>query len=369
MTSLHPDVIVIGAGLIGCAIAHSLARTGISVVVIDANAPGSGASQASAGMLCPHIEGAEDPVLQQLGTDSLGRYDGFVARVTRDSDLQVPYVRDGTLQVAATDEQAARLQAIARDLDLQGVRCHFLEGPSAVREAEPLATTHRAGLLIEGHGAVRMRDLVEALRVGALHHGARFLHSERVEQVTPQHGGLAVRTHVNTFQAGHAIVTAGAWSLQLPVVNHPPIPTHPVRGQLLRLQVPGANVRRVLWCGHCYMVPWGDELLVGATMEEAGFDARATVAGVTHLCTAAQSVIPGLAQATFSEVRVGLRPGSPDGLPIIGASSHAPGLIYATGHFRNGALLAPLTADVVTDLVRNGAAPVPPALDASRFDL
>jgi glycine oxidase len=133
--------------------------------------------------------------------------------------------------------------------------------------------------------------------------------------------------------------------------------------------VPGANVRRVLWCGHCYMVPWGDELLVGATMEEAGFDARATVAGVTHLCTAAQAVIPELAQATFSEVRVGLRPGSPDGLPIVGVSSHAPGLIYATGHFRNGALLAPLTADVVTDLVRDDAAPVPPAMHASRFNL
>lgn len=369
MTSSHPDVIVIGAGLIGCAIAHSLARTGRSVVVIDANTPGSGASQASAGMLCPHIEGAHDPVLQQLGAASLSRYDGFIARVTRDSDLEVPYVREGTLQVADTDEQAARLQDIARDLHGRGICCHFLDGPDAVLEAEPLAAPHRAGLLIEAHGAVRIRDLVEALRVGATHHGARFLQSERVEQVTPHCSGLAVRTHANTFDARHTVVTAGAWSLQLPVVNHPPIPTHPVRGQLLRLQVPGANVRRVLWSGHCYMVPWGEELLVGATMEEAGFDARATVAGVTHLCTAAQAVIPELAHATFSEVRVGLRPGSPDGLPIIGVSSHAPGLIYATGHFRNGALLAPLTADVITDLVRDDAAAVPSAMHASRFNL
>ena len=369
VTSSHPDVIVIGAGLIGCAVAHSLARDGASVVVLDASAPGSGASQASAGMLCPHIEGSNDSTLQQLGADSLGLYDAFIARVARDSDLQVPYVREGTLQVADTDAEAARLEAIAHNLHAQGVPCRFLDGPSQVLDVEPLATRHRAALLIEAHGAVRIRDLVEALRVGAQHHGARFLHSERVEQVTPERGGLVVSTHVNTFHARHAVVTAGAWSMQLPVVDHPPIPTHPVRGQLLRLQVPAANIRRVLWCGHCYMVPWGDELLVGATMEEAGFDARATVAGVTQLCMAAQSVLPELSQATFSEVRVGLRPGSPDGLPIIGTSAHAPGLVYATGHFRHGALLAPLTAALVDGLVRDPGATVPPALAPSRFGL
>ena len=142
-----------------------------------------------------------------------------------------------------------------------------------------------------------------------------------------------------------------------------------MRGQLLRLLAARANIRRVLWGRSCYLVPWGDEVLVGATMEEAGFDGRATVAGVTHLCTAAQAVIPELADATFSEVRVGLRPGSPDGLPLIGASTRAPGLVYATGHFRHGALLAPLTADLVSQIISNPATEVPSSLAASRFDL
>ena len=366
--SSSPDVIVVGAGLIGCAVAHALSRAGAAVCVLDAHVPGSGASQASAGMLCPYIEGEHDPVLQALGAESLALYDGFIARAQRDSAMAVPYVRDGPLQVADTDDAADALRHIAERLYLQGVPCQFMEG-AAVHEIEPMATTQQAALLIEVHGAVRVRDLVEALRVAAVHHGTRFLHAERVARVLRAEGGLAVETHARTFSAPHVIVTAGAWSMQLPVESHPVIPTHPVRGQLLRLQTLGAALRRVVWGRECYLVPWGDEVLVGATSEQAGFDARATVAGVAHLCRAAQAVVPQLDEATFSEVRVGLRPGSPDGLPFIGASTHAPGLIYATGHYRHGALLAPLTADLVTRVVQDAAAPVPAALSAARFSL
>ena len=364
-----PDVIVVGAGLIGCAIAHALARHGASVLVLDANVPGMGASQASAGMLCPYIEGNHDAALEQVGADSLARYDTFVARVQRDSDLEVPYVRAGTLQVADTDESSADLKAQAERLHARGVPCHFVEGDAAVHDFEPLVAGQRAALLIDTHGAVRIRDLVEALHVASLHHDAMFLHSERVSRIHPRDGRLAVETHARTFDAAHVVITAGAWSMQLPIEGRPAIPTHPVRGQLLRLQVPGSNVRRALWGRECYMVPWGDEVLVGATMEEVGFDARATVAGVTQLCAAAQSLVPEMSAASFSEVRVGLRPGSPDGLPFIGQSQHTPGLVFATGHFRHGALLAPLTADLVVQVVKDPSAPMPPALAASRFDL
>ncbi|MCC6161839.1 MAG: glycine oxidase ThiO [Acidobacteria bacterium] len=368
MTS-HADVIVVGGGLIGCAVAHALGRHGASVLVLDASAPGGGASQASGGMLCPHIEGLHNPTLQRIGADSLSRYDAFIQRVRNDSGIDVPYVRNGTLQVTGTEDGAAALASLATRLDAVGVPCQFVDGEAAVSELEPDVAPMLAGLLIMEHGAVRIRDLVDALRHASTRLGVRFSHSERVEQVRQAGHLVEVRTHAHTLYAPRLIVTAGAWSMSLAVEGHPPIPAHPVRGQLLRLQMPDGGLRRVLWGPSCYMVPWADEVLVGATEEEAGFDSRATVAGVLHLCMAAQALVPALADGAFSEVRVGLRPGSPDGLPIIGPAQRLPGVIHATGHFRNGALLAPLTADLVADIVANPDTVVPPAVSPARFGL
>lgn len=365
----QPDVIVIGAGIIGCAISHALARDGAHVLLLDAARPGSGASQASAGVLCPYIEGAPHSPLQALGAESLALYSGFIARVQRDAALDVPFVRNGTLETTDSAEGTAGLAALAGQLHAQGVRCQFVQG-AAVREFEPLAgPEQQAALLIEAHGAVRVRDLVEALRVASLAFGTRILHDERVARVSSSSHSLLVDTPAHTFDARRVIVTAGAWSITLPVDGRPAAPTHPVRGQLLRLQTTGAGLKRVLWGRHCYLVPWGEEVLAGATVEDVGFDARATVAGVLQLCASAQALVPALSDATFSDVRVGLRPGSPDGLPIIGPSQRTPGLIYATGHHRNGALLTPITADLVHRLVHDPAAAVPPAFSPARFAL
>lgn len=367
--SAQPDVIVIGAGLIGYSVAHALSRQGADVLVLDAGKPGTGASQASAGMLCPHIEGAHDPLLQQLGSDSLARYDTFIDRVRGDSGMDVPYVRHGSLQVAHTEQGVDDLLGLADVLHRQGIPCQLAEGEAAVHELEPLLRQERAGLLIESHGAVRIRDLLHALQHGCSNQGVRSRHSARVARVARADDHIVVHTDAHTFNATHVVVTAGAWATHLHIEGHAALPTHPVRGQLLRLQMREGALRRVLWGPGVYMVPWGDEVLVGATEEHVGFDSRATVAGVMQLCTAAHALVPALSDASFTEVRVGLRPGSPDGLPFIGASRRMPGLVYATGHFRNGALLTPLTADLVADIVRDGSAAVPPALAASRFDL
>lgn len=368
MTS-SPDVIVIGAGIIGCAVAHELAREDLRVLVLDASAPGAGASQASAGVLSPHIEAAPGSPLQALGMESLELFDAFMQAVRSDAGFDVPYVRDGTLEVAGSEAAATHLAESARLLNALGVSCEFVEG-DRLRELEPMAAaSQRAGLFVPSHGAVRVRDLVDGLRLGAVHRGVRFAQPERVARVRSDAGHLVVDTHAGTHRAGHVVVTAGAWTIELPLVGHPAPPTRPVRGQLLRLQTTAGSLRRVLWGTDCYLVPWADEVLVGATVEDVGFDQRATLEGVTRLCLSAQALVPSLTSATFSEVRVGLRPGSPDGLPMIGPSGHWPGLVHAAGHYRNGVLLAPLTAHLVRSVVLGTGEPMPDAFLPSRFGM
>ncbi len=364
-----PDVIVIGAGVIGCAVAHALAREDAAVLVLDANTPGAGASQASAGVLAPHIEASPHTALQALGVESLEMYDAFVQTVRSDAGFDIPYVRDGTLEVAATDAGVERLAGKAERLSTQGVPCEFVDG-DRLRELEPtVSAAQRAGLFIPVHGTIRVRDLVDALRLAAVHRGARFSQPERVAQVHTEGPLFRVETHSGTHSAPWVIVTSGAWSTTLPIDGHKAPPTKPVRGQLLRLLATGPSLRRALWGEQCYLVPWGDELLVGATVEDVGFDQRATLSGVTTLALAAQALVPALEHATFSQVRVGLRPGSPDGLPLIGPSSRMPSLVFATGHYRNGILLAPLTARLVCDIVARRDVPIPEAVRPARFGL
>lgn len=367
--SSAPDVIVIGAGVIGCAVAHALAREDASVLVLDASTPGAGASQASAGVLSPHIEAEPDTPLQQLGVESLDLFDAFVHAVRGDAGFDIPYAREGTFEVAGSEAGAAHLADVAARLATQGVPCEFVEGPR-VREIEPLAADSQlAGLLVPVHGTVRVRDLVDALRLAAVHRGARFAQPERVAQVRIDGSGFRVDTHSGSHATQWVVVTSGAWSMTLPVGGRAAAPTRPVRGQLLRLLAQGASLRRVLWGDSCYLVPWGDEILVGATVEDVGFDQRATLQGVTTLALAAQALVPSLAQATFADVRVGLRPGSPDGLPLIGPSSTSPSLVYATGHYRNGILLAPLTARMVSQVVLGRPVSIPEAVSPARFGL
>ncbi len=365
----HPDILVIGAGVIGCAVAHGLAREGASVLVLDASTPGAGASQASAGVLAPHIEATPGSPLQALGVASLDLWDTFVGMVRSDAGFDVPYARDGTLEVASSDAGAAHLADVAARLSAQGVPCELATG-ARLRDLEPLVSDEQqAGLFVPVHGTVHVRDLVDTLRLAAVHRGARFAQPERVVRVRTEGTGFRVDTHSGSHSARTVVVTSGAWSITLPLAGHPPVPTHPIRGQLLRLHTSGPPVRRVLWGESCYLVPWGDELLVGATVEDVGFEQRATLAGVTALSLASQALVPSLAAASFSEVRVGLRPNSPDGLPLIGPSSRWPALVYATGHYRNGILLAPLTARLVTNLVLGREEAIPEAVHPARLGM
>lgn len=358
------EVVVVGAGVIGCAIAYELARRGADVLVMDSRGVGRGATQASAGMLVPYIEGYRHGPLLELTVRSLSLYDQFVADVRTDSDRRVPYVRSGSLEVSTADEAVDRLQTVASDLTAAHVPCTLLDA-AATHDLEPLvAPDVSAGLLIPEHGYLVARDFTTALAAAAARWGATFMSSERsdppatsgaleqVRRLAVADRDLRVETEKSAVVARHVVLAAGCWSGGVEIEGVPAVPVRPVRGQLLHLAWIGQPLRRITWSSRCYMVPLDDgTVLVGATVEEAGFDERATVAGVRDLLDAACELIPHAWQAGFLGARVGLRPGTPDDLPIVGSSSRMPGLVYATGHYRNGVLLAPLTAKLVSDLV------------------
>lgn len=350
------DIVVIGAGIVGCAVAYELAKRGASVRVLDDRPVGMGATQASAGVLAPHIEAREKGSLLQLAVRSLEIYDSFIAAVRSASAAEVTYCRTGTLDVALGGEAMSRLESAAKTLTAQGVVAKLLNA-GAVREAEPHVTTRAVGgLLIPAHGFVAAHELTKALALAAERHGALFEEPTRARRVSQGADGLTVETNRHTFAAKGVVLAAGSWAGQIEVADLTRrVPIRPVRGQLLHLAWTGPTLRRVVWGERCYLVPWDDgTLLVGATVEEVGFDERTTVAGVRDLIDWASELVPAVQVACLTSARAGLRPASVDGIPVIGPSSVLPGLMYATGHYRNGVLLAPLTAALVADAMLDG---------------
>lgn len=352
---LVTDVLVIGGGLIGCGIARALAALGAAVALIDPRSVGDGASRASAGMLAPFSEGRHDAVLQALGARSLSRYGALVDGLAEEG-LGVPYARAGSIDVAFDAAGATMLDEVAAALTRDRIAHERLDR-STLRALEPAVTTAAvAGLKIPAHCAVDVPALVTALWRSAASRGARLIQT-RARRISPVRSGICVETEEGAFTASRVVLAAGCWAGQVDLDGAPPLPVQPVRGQLLALRTESPILDHTLWSPGCYVVPWNDgTMLIGATVEHVGFDERASAAGVSELLQAAILLLPPVADAAFVEVRVGLRPGTLDDRPIVGKSQRVDGLIYATGHYRNGALLMPLTAEAVAELV--GGAPL-----------
>jgi glycine oxidase len=353
------DAIVVGAGIIGCAVGRELARRGARTAIIESRKAGGGATQASAGVLAPYIEAPGGGPLHELTVRSLGLYDRFISELENDIRSRIEYRRCGTLEVAADAAAAARLQSLARWAGSAGVEARWLTGKEASR-LEPALGASEGALLVPAHGYVGAAQLTAALLESAARRGAEFFPGQAADRISFEAGAALVTAGGETHRAATVVIAAGSWSGRIapdaPLVK-------PIRGQLLRLAWTGPPITRVLWGERCYVVPWEDKtLLVGATVEDVGFDERTTVEGVRSLLDAACELLSDAGDATFIEARAGLRPSTANGLPVIGRSLQHPALVYATGHYRNGILLAPLTALLVGDLVVDGRAD--PALES-----
>lgn len=350
------NVVVVGAGVIGAACADALAADGHRVHVLDMRGPGRGASQASAGVLAPFIEGHHGDPLLDLCTESLSLYDDFVARVRETSGRSVEYARTGTVEVAVTEADQARLQTLHASLVAKGVEAEWLDGDAA-HAFDPAICAHTSGALrIAAHGFVHVPQLVSALAQSARFRGATIESPTEVIRVEPSKALVKVVIDGNVRECDAVVIAAGSWSSRVRIAGLPPIEVKPIRGQLLHLTWPESlpMPKQVVWAERCYTVPWADRtLLVGATVEDVGFDERSTVAGVHGLMEAVGEILPGAWQASLKEVRVGLRPSTATNVPFVGPAANSPRVILATGHFRNGVMLAPLTAQMVTRAVNS----------------
>jgi glycine oxidase len=348
-------VAVIGGGVIGCAVAFELARRGVDVSVWDGRSVGGGATQASAGILAPFIEAHEGGPLFDLTVQGLSEYEGFLTRVRSSSSKPFEFRRIGTLEVAADADAARALKA--RTSALHGMQ--WLDA-RALQKVEPsLKATASGGLLCPQHGYVAVADYVRAMKDAAEAHGCVFHENTFVTAIRLGGSKCVLEFGDGTKQVtvDRVVLSAGCWAGALDPLEELWDHVRPIRGQLLHVRWPASRVEHVLWGAACYIVPWTDgTLLIGATSEDVGFDERSTLAGVLSLLAAAIDLLPGLKDATLMEVRVGLRPATGDGLPIIGPSPSDSRVIYATGHFRNGVLLAPLTARLVGDLIVDNTA-------------
>lgn len=358
-TGTTHDVVVVGGGVIGLAVAWRLLGRGRSVAVVDP-APASAASRAAAGMLAPvtEVQYGEEPLLA-LALESLRRYPGFVEELEHQTGMTVGLRRDGTLVVGTDAGDRAALEQLhdfQRSLNLDATLLTARE----CRHLEPgLSPEVRCGLLAASDHSVDNRRLTRAL-LQAVRAARGDLVIDHVTEVLLD--DLAVRgvglAGGDSLIANTVVIAAGPWSAQLggiPADARPPV--RPVKGEILRLRADGRHPLptrslRALVGGHSvYLVPRADgELVVGATAEERGFDTTVRAGAVRELLRDARAVYPGVDELELVETLAALRPGSPDNRPIIGKTAVA-GLVLATGHYRNGVLLAPVTADVVADLV------------------
>ena len=350
------DVVVIGAGIVGLAVTWRASARGLRVIAVDRGDPGLGASHVAAGMLAPVSEAdfGDEPLLE-LCLESASRWPEFAAELERLTGVATEYRACGTLLVSGDRDSA---EALVRE-------CEFRErlslevsrvGASRARVLEPaLGPAVCLAVQAPGDHCVDPRRVCEALLAAARSAGATIRARNGARELRGERGRISgVTLDDGTILCSDAVVVAaGAWSGHLSgIPTDARVPVRPVKGQTLRLRDPAGSglVDRVLRFDSLYIVPRSDaQLVIGATVEDRGFDTAVTAWAIHQLLRAAAEIVPGVLELIVEETIAGLRPGTPDNAPILGPTDEVSGLYYATGHYRNGVLLAPVTAELTVD--------------------
>ncbi|HJZ85819.1 MAG TPA: glycine oxidase ThiO [Polyangia bacterium] len=351
------DAVVIGGGVMGCAVAHRLARRGLRrVAVLERSIPGAEASSAAGGILGAQAESAAGGAFLDLALKSRAAWPAYAEELHAATGVDIQYWPCGLLQLALDAQQARQLEQALAWQRASGLRAQALSG-AEVRALEPAVTDSvRAGLLLPDDGQVEPRALMRALQLAAAAAGVEF-RTGYVKRVV-QSGGRArgVELDSELMEAGAVVLAAGSWSGLVDGCALPARAVRPVRGQMVQLETRPPIARHVLLLGHGYVIVRRDgRVLCGSTMEQVGFQKEVTAGGLRSILDLALAIVPALADAPVSGFWSNFRPYTEDQLPVLGGTP-VEGLFLATGHFRNGILLAPITAEIVADCIVDGRA-------------
>lgn len=354
------DAAIIGGGVIGCAIAWRLAQAGMRVAVIERGEIGREASHAAGGMLAPLAEADSADDFFHLAVRSRAMYADFARELKTASGIDIEYRTEGTLFLSLTEDDDEELDRRWRWQHEAGLNVKRLNADCA-RKLEPAITPRlRWALKFPDDHQVNNRRLISALHSAALSAGVEFQTNTEVRKLLIESSAgrsqlTGVATANGDVPASTVIIAAGSWSSLLTESTSPSLKIEPVRGQMVAVEMAATLVNHVIYSRRGYIVPrFGGQLIAGSTSEKVGFDNRVTAGGVASIIERASEILPDFGQLAITETWAGLRPHSPDDLPVLGADPNVAGLIYATGHYRNGILLTPVTAMIISELILKG---------------
>ena len=353
-------VVIVGGGVMGCAAAYELSRRGVAVTVLERSVPGAEASSAAAGILGAQVEAHEPGPATELGLLSRKLFPALVKDLERTSGIALGYRQCGVVKVAY---EAAAVRRLVRDLSWQAKAKLPLErlSAAALAEREPALSRELAGgVRFEQDATLEPRALLSALRIAAERSGATFQSGSFVKRIALQNGrAVGVELNEGGMVAGsHVVLAAGSWTSLLASGESETTRVVPARGQIVELKTSVPLLDSIVFGPDCYLVPRADgRLLIGSTLEFVGFRREVTAGAVAKLLAAAIRLLPALAEAELSATWSSFRPYTADELPLLGPSS-TPGLILMSGHYRNGILLAPISARVVADCITGQTPPL-----------
>ncbi len=349
-----PDVIIVGGGVIGCSIAYYLAEAGVRVTILERGEVGGEASGASAGLLAPVEVSLGSDALHELCLASLRLFPSLADRLSGETGIDIEYLRSGILRVAFSDADVDEMRPLAERQ--QAVDLTEWVDRDALRRLEPRLASTRGGVYFPDLCQVNPHRLAQALAQAAVARGATLRQGVAVRGfVTGSSRVAGVRTSEGRLTAGQVVIAAGSWTAALGRGLGAALPVRPMRGQMLAFPNFSSPIRHIVFWHDAYLVPKANGFIfAGSTVEDVGFRRNTTAKGLAGLRRMAATLVPSLAHAEVSSDWAGLRPGSPDGLPMLGPVPGWEGLSVASGHFRKGILLSPITGRLMAQLLTEG---------------